>query len=218
VIRIGHDAAYPPWVYIGSTGAAGFTVDILKLVGQRIGESFEFVPDQFVKVMEDLDAGRVRIAANIGWPNSILAALPVVATRPFARFEPVLFMRKAEVSKVRELDHACIDGLRIAVQKGSYVRECLDGFDCSFVETDNDILGFTKLIWKQVDAVITERKVGEFTSRSFFRNDVVIGFETGISRDVVCLLHKRDTELRDRIDKALSDESTGRDIRKILGR
>jgi len=218
VLSVGHDAAYPPWVSIGQQGSEGYSVDILRSVAARMGMESRFYPDQFAKVLDDLSSGVIRVAANIGWPNAGLSSLPIVATKPYARFEPVLFMRRNEVSGDRRFDPARLDGLRIAVQKGSYVRDCFTGCACTFVETDNDIIAFAKLIWRQVDAVATERKVGETLSRAFFRGDLVVGMETGAFRDVVCILHQRDTELRDRMDRALADPEIQRDTARLLQR
>ncbi len=218
VLMVGHDAAYPPWVSIGTQGSEGYSVDILQAIGVRLGLKPRFVPDQFAQVLEDLSAGTIRVAVNIGWPNAQLAALPIVATAPYARFEPALFMRRADVTKDVGFNPARLAGLRIAVQKGSYIRDCFKDYDCSFEEADNDVIAFTKLIWRQVDAVATERKVGETFSRGFFHGDLLVGMETGAFRDVVCILHQRDTELRDRIDQALALPDTQREIARILGR
>jgi ABC-type amino acid transport substrate-binding protein len=217
-IAVGHDAAYPPWVGIGKDGSEGLSVDILRRVGKKIGQDFRFVPDQFAQVLDDLQKGTIRIVANVGWPNAGLAKLPLIATSAYARFEPTLFMRKADVASVGKLRGSCIDGFKIAVQKGSYIKDCLEDFDCTFDVVDNDVLAFTKLIWRQVDAVATERMVGLSISRSFFRGDIVVGFETDSKLDVVCILHERDRELRDRIDGALADPDVSREIKRILGR
>ncbi len=218
VLRIGHDAAYPPWVSIGRQGSEGYSVDILRSVSGSLGLEPRFFPDQFAKVLDDLSRGTIRVAANIGWPNAQLGALPILATKPYARFEPVLFMRRGDVSGDPRFDPARLEGLRIAVQKGSYVRDCFSDGACTFVEADNDIIAFAKLIWRQVDAVATERKVGETLSRTFFRGDLVVGMETGVFRDVVCILHERDRELRDRMDRALADPAILRETARILAK
>lgn len=217
VIAVGHDAAYPPWVSAGYRGSEGYSIDILRTLERPLGRSFRFVPDEFSVVLDALLSGELDLVANVGWPNGELARLPLIPTRPYAAFEPALFMRAAEVTQERLLTASCLDGLRVAVQRGSYVADCLSGQNCSFEVVDNDILAFTKLVWRQVDAVATERKVGANLSRAYFRGDIVVGYRTDMRRDVVCLLREGDRDLRDRMDAALADPAVAAELGRILG-
>lgn len=216
LIDVGHDAAYPPWVFIGKKGSEGLTIDIIKAVAEHAALDIRFVADEFADVLDGLVKGSVRIVANVGWPNEGLQKLPLVVTKPYARFEPVLFMRKGEAPATTRFDSACLDGMRIAVQRGSYVRDRFRDYGCSFVEVDNDIIAFAKLVWRQVDAVATERSVGQKLSADFFRGDFVVAMETGASLDVVCLLHERDRELRDRLNAAMDSPAVINQIHRTL--
>ncbi|MDP3176828.1 MAG: methyl-accepting chemotaxis protein [Spirochaetaceae bacterium] len=215
-LRIGHDAAYPPWVHVDSEGSAGVSVRILAEVASALGFDAEFVPDEFARVLEALLAGSLDMVANVGWPNAFFDGKGIYETHPYARFEPVIFVRSqgGAARAAKAMEKAALKGQRIAVQQGSYVADCLAGIDCAVVPVDNDMLAFTKLVWGHVDGAITERKVGMSISRSYFHGDIVSGWETGLRRDVVCIL--RDRELRDRVNHALADSATAAKIARIL--
>jgi len=187
-VRAGSARRHPASAFRAASGSAGVSVRILAEVVADIGERSEFIPDEFAHVLDALLSGKLDMVANVGWPNPYFDGKGIHATRAYARFEPAIFVwdKGATFQAGRRMGNAYFQGLIIAVQQGSFVSDCLKGLDCTIVPVDNDMVAFTRLVWGHVDAAITERKAGLTISGSYFHGDITVGWETGMSRDVVC--------------------------------
>ncbi|TVQ23515.1 MAG: hypothetical protein EA382_09790 [Spirochaetaceae bacterium] len=213
-VVVGHDLAYPPWCYLKDGASAGISVRIITMIAEHLGLGLSFQPRQFQDVLDDFTAGRTRIILNVGWPNPALERVGAIATKAYAGFEPVVFVRKTDHGG--ELDPSEFARARIAFQQGSYTEYCLDAHNPEMVAVENDIQGIAKLIWNQVDGVATERLVGRYISERFFHGDIVPGSGACQWVDVVMALRSDDTSLRDRIDSTLDDPDIRARINSIL--
>lgn len=203
-LPIGHDVTYPPWVHISDGHSAGITIEVARRIAKLEGLHPEFRPSQFADALEDLFARKIRILANAGWPNAFFDGKPVIPTLPFASFRPAIFTRDARKASFRSMPD--LKGRRVAVQKGSYVVDCLADSQCEVVIADNDLEAFAAVIWQRADCAITERLVGKFLSREYFSGKLVPCFETGHELNVVFLLHKDDAVLRDTLNKRIGEK------------
>ncbi|MCF6334998.1 MAG: transporter substrate-binding domain-containing protein, partial [Spirochaetales bacterium] len=88
--------------------------------------------------------------------------------------------------------------------------------DCKIVPVINEIEGLSKLIWKQVDGVITDKQVGTYLSRKYFQDEIVAVTAPYKELDVVMVLHEKDIELRDKINTILKMEDINRKINSLL--
>ena len=140
----------------------------------------------------------------------------MIVTNPYSVFKPVVFIHKDLQSGNELLSLDFINGKKIAAQQGSYVIEELEKYDCEIVTVTNDIEGLSKLIWKQVDGIVTEKQVGEYLSRKYFQGQIVAVTEPYREMDVVMVLHERDVELRDRINSILDRKDTAEKITSLL--
>ncbi len=201
-VTIAHDVSYPPWVYIQGGQSAGKAIDTARRALSAAGFAPEFHPGQFFEALTDLLAGKVRVVANVGWPNLGLAEKPVIATRPFGAFRPAIFAHESRAASFRGLPD--LSGRRVAAQEGSYVVDCLRGTGCEVVTTANDLEAFAAVIWERVDCAITERLVGAYLSEHYFSDTVKACFETGHELSVVYLLSRGDEEFRDAFDSGLA--------------
>lgn len=201
---VGHDIAYPPWVFIDNGKSAGISVDMIKKISNNLGYTIKFKPEQFEVIINELINKEIQIILNVGWPNDFLKSKPVIPTRPYAVFEPVAFVCSDGSGEHVSYPLDFIRGKRVAVQRGSYVVEAISKYSCDIVDVENDIEGLAKLIWRQVDAIITEREVGTYLSKKFFQNEIAAVTEPYNRLDVVMILHEDETELRNKIDKAIS--------------
>ena len=215
-VRVGHDVAYPPWVFIKDGVSSGLSVDIMRIINERLGLNLYFQPDQFVAITDGLLNEDIRIILNVGWPNDFFANKPVIVTNPYSVFKPVVFIHKDFQSGNELLSLDFINGKKIAAQAGSYVIEELEKYDCEIVPVTNDIEGLSKLIWKQVDGIVTEKQVGEYLSRKYFQGEIVAVTVPYREMDVVMVLHERDVELRDRINSILDRKDTAEKITSLL--
>jgi len=215
-IKAGHDVAYPPWVYIKDGVSSGLSVDIMRIINENIGLNLYFKPDQFVSITEDLLKNDIQIMLNVGWPNDFLATKPVIATKPYSIFKPVAFVNKDSYTGSELLPLDFLNGKKIAAQEGSYTIEELKKFDCEIVPVVNEIESLSKLIWKQVDGIITDIQVGTYLSKKYFQGEIVPVTEPYNEMDVVMVVHESNTELRDKINASLDMESTKQKIAAIL--
>lgn len=215
VLRVGHDIAYPPWVYLRDGASAGLSIDIMNLFNRTLGYSLDYQADEFDSIINEFKAGAIRIIANVGWPNPLFEGEQVVVTDPYATFEPVVFVhyKTAEAGDMLSNDH--FHGKTLAAQRGSYAADCIDRNKVTVEEVNNDIEGMSKLIWRRVDGVVTERNVGQHISRQYFAGDIVPATERLTKLDVVMVLHKSDSELRDRLNELLADSKIQQDIQRI---
>jgi len=200
-VPIAHDVSYPPWVHIQGGQSAGKAIDTARKALEAAGLVPEFHPVQFFQALADLLAGKVRVVANVGWPNQGLADKPVIPTLPFGAFRPAVFAQESRAASLRGLGD--LAGLRVAAQEGSYVLDCLRGTGCEVVVTANDLESFAAVIWERVDCAITERLVGAFLSEHYFSGTMKACFETGHELSVVYLLARGDEALRDAFDAGL---------------
>ena len=144
------------------------------------------------------------ILLNIGWPNDFFKDMPVIASHPYAVFKPVAFVHKPGSTTPEMRQEDFIAGKRVAVQVGSYVTDAIAQYGCSIVDVKNDIEGMAKLIWKEVDTIITEREVGMYLSHKFFQDEIVPVTEPYKKLDVVMVFHREEKTLRDMVDKVIS--------------
>jgi methyl-accepting chemotaxis protein len=202
-VAIAHDVSYPPWVYISEGQSAGIAIEAAKRIFSDEGIIPEFRPEQFADALNDLLAQRIRIVANVGWPNDFLADKPVMPSLPFATFRPAIFARQTLAAGYKALED--LGGKRVAAQKGSYVVDCLKGSGCEIIVTENDLEAFAAVIWGRADCAITERLVGQFLTTHYFSGNIVPCFETGDELSVVFLLGKDDIALKAALDARIQD-------------
>ncbi|MDA3939842.1 MAG: methyl-accepting chemotaxis protein, partial [Spirochaetia bacterium] len=214
--KVGHDVAYPPWVFIKEGVSSGLSVDIMKIINESLDLNLYFQPDQFISVTEGLLKDEIQIILNVGWPNDFLASKPIIVTNPYSVFKPVAFVHKDSHPGNDLLPLNFLNGKKIAAQEGSYTIEELQNYACEIVPVVNEIEALSKLIWKQVDGIITDRQVGNYLSRKYFQGEIVAVTEPYKELDVVMVLHKSNSELRDKINKSLELLSTKQKIAAAL--
>ena len=193
VLRIGHDVAYPPWTSIQDGDARGISVDHARKTTAAVGFRADMACGQWSELYSGLLSGRLDLLLNVGWPNEFFADQPVVASRPYNRFDIRLFTVDGQERDIR----------RVAVQKGSYAEEFARNRGYEPVPFDNDIQGMVQVLWNNVDALTTEERVGTHLSDSLFLKRIrPVGDSLG-SLDVVYLFRKESVELRDRFNRVI---------------
>ncbi len=204
-LAVGHDIAYPPWTYIKEGIPEGISVDYAKKVLSRLGYRPDFVGGQWADLYSRLVAGELDLLVNVGWPNDFFRNEPVIVSKPYEKFKIRLFSANQEAS---ELD--VYRGKNVAVQRGSFAEDITQKVKCNPVPFENDIQGMTQLLWKNVDAVATEERVGEFISRSLFLDQIKSTSEVVSSLDVVYMFRNDSIALRDSFNEAIT--SLNRDV------
>lgn len=191
-------------LYIDGGKSAGISIDFIKQITKELPYSVKFKPQQFQVLLDELQRGEIQVFLNASWPNDYLKGKRVIATDPNAVFEPVAFTLRGKSPEGDVYSADYISGKRVALQKGSYVENLVSMDTDDLVPVENDIEGMAKLIWRQVDAIITEREVGNYLSGRFFQNEIVAVNRPHSKLDVVIVLNEKDTELRDDLNRAIS--------------
>ncbi len=216
VLRIGHDIAYPPWVYLSEGASAGLSIDIMNVLNRKLGYSLDYQADEFENIIKEFKSGTIRMITNVGWPNPLFEGEEVVVTDPYVKFKPVVFVHQNEAAESGVLPHEHFHGKTVAAQRGSYAADCIDREKVTVEEVNNDIEGMSKLIWRRVDGVVTEQNVGQHISRQYFGGEIVPATDRYAELDVVMVLHKSDSELRDQLNGMLADPGVQQDIQRII--
>ncbi len=226
-LLVGHDVAYPPWVSVGEGRSRGISIDILDAVAKELGIELAYEASEFEDVLASFFDGTINVITNVGWPNTTFDDKPVIATNPYARFEPVVFTRSNTSAIESEdtgsmptagglVDPEVFQGKRVAAQRGSYVAKSLEEIGAEVVPLGNDIHGMAKVVWREVDGLATERQVGRYLSRRYFGGEIVEVTSPLARIDVVTVLHDTDSELRDRINAALESPAVRSVTERLL--
>lgn len=195
VLKIGHDLAYPPWVYLHQGRSAGLSIDYCNEIMERSSIKMEFEAGQWISLLDKLESGELDLIANVGWPTKFLKDGPYCVTEPYASFD-VCYFQSNEWNKVD-------DNYSVTCQKGSFVNGFIPK-NANFQNGENnDILNFVKLVWQKVDRVMTERRVGEYISKNFFEGQIISEDFNHGSIDVVFVCHERNKELRDKMNEVI---------------
>ncbi|MFP4267191.1 MAG: methyl-accepting chemotaxis protein [Spirochaetaceae bacterium] len=217
VMLVGHDVAYPPWVFLAQGKSAGISVEIMKELEGELPFELDFFGEQWVNVYEALLAGKVDVVMNAGWPNSFFDDQPILATDSYANFEAAVFQHAHRVSGKGMLGADELEGKTFAVQQGTYVDELVEKHNGSVQYLQNDIQGIVKHIWENVDGVATEARVGEYLSGKFFNKEIKRVTESLGNLDVVCLVRKDSPELRDTFNEAIEKVKRSGKLDRIIG-
>lgn len=201
---VGHDLAYPPWCYLKDGASAGISVERMYAVARELGFPVVYHPRQFNDLFEAFRRGEVQVLMNVGWPNRHLQEMGVIVTEPYAWFEPVIL---AVDTQPREDHPEVFRGLPVACKLGSYVESSITPIGAELVSVENDIQGLARTVWQRTRGVVTDRQVGEWVSRRYFRGSIVQVTAVLERIPVVMALQPHQTELRDRINGVLAGES-----------
>ena len=202
----GHDVAYPPWVFVENGKSSGISIDFMRKISRKINANIKFKAQQFEVILKELLEDKIDLILNVGWPNDFLKDKPVIHTIPYNKFEPAAFIYSDNPGREQTLYPLdFIRNKRVALQKGSYEIDIVSEYNCKIIPVNNYIEGITKLIWKQVDIIITEKEVGKYLSHKYFNDQVIQITESYKKLDVVMVLKSSRTELKEKLDQVIKE-------------
>jgi polar amino acid transport system substrate-binding protein len=117
VLTVGSDTTYPPQEYIDTTTnkAAGFDVDLITVIAQRMGLQATIVTTKFDTIIDDLVAKRFDV---------VISAVSITPGRqkkvdfvPYFRAGESLLVQKGNPKNIKSTDDLC--GLAVGVQDGT---------------------------------------------------------------------------------------------------
>jgi len=209
VLMIGMNLGYPPMEYLGSDGLtpSGFSVEMGKILAERIGLKPEFVNTAWQGIFDGLDARRwdVIISSVTVTPERIAAHN---FSRPYiANTLAMVVRRDSGITAGSPMEAA---GLDIAFQGGTtadFFMERLasrDGLRYNPFRYVNMPTAFTDLELRRVHAIVTDILVAyDYVSTPDSPFEIVWQSEGGDPEVFAVALKKGNDELTEKIDLAL---------------
>lgn len=200
-LAVAHDDAFPPWVFTQEGESKGISVDIFSDMAGRLGLSVRVIGATWASIFPLLTGGQIDVILNAGWPNPYFDQFPVIATKPYARFETVLFKMSAAPRKANIDD---LRGKKVGVQRAGLGMAMLHRAGARVVEYDNDASSFLDHYWGKSDYVLAERAVGLRLNSIYFRGAFQVVSPPLEQMDVVCLTHEKNRRLCEKLSSAIS--------------
>ncbi len=143
VLTVGSDTTYPPQEYIDSTThkAAGFDVDLITAIAQRMGLQAKIVPTKFNTIIDDLVAKRFDV---------VISAVTITPDRqknvdfvPYLNAGESLLVQKGNPKNIKSTDDLC--GLAVGVQDGTIEQGVLQSSSDNCQEQDKPAINMIVL-------------------------------------------------------------------------
>lgn len=134
VLTVGSDTTYPPQEYIDPTTnkAAGFDVDLITAIAQRMGLQAHIVTTKFDTILDDLAAKRFDV---------VISAVSITPARqkqadfvPYLHAGESLLVQKGNPKHIQSTDDLC--GLAVGVQDGTLEQGVLQSSSDNCDEQD----------------------------------------------------------------------------------
>jgi polar amino acid transport system substrate-binding protein len=134
VLTVGSDTTYPPQEYIDTKThkAAGFDVDLITAIAQRMGLQAKIVPTKFDTIIDDLVARRFDV---------VISAVNITSERqkkvdfvPYLNAGQSLLVQKGNPKNIKSTDDLC--GLAVGVQDGTIEQGVLQSSSDNCQEQD----------------------------------------------------------------------------------
>lgn len=177
-LSVGVEKDWPPFYFIENGKATGYSIDYLKLVGQKIGISFDFIHDcSWEQFLGKIRANKIDI-------------LPVVAetpdrkkymgfTKPYLT-NPTVIITRDSCQNIKDIND--LKGKKVAIVKGYYYEETVrkDYPQIKVVPVKSFLLGLESVAYGNADAFIGSQAVASYIMRSHFISGLHIAGTSGI--------------------------------------
>jgi ABC-type amino acid transport substrate-binding protein len=209
VIRVGTEGAYPPYNYVDKDGKAdGYDIAVVRAVDELLPQyEFSFETSDFAGILVGLDAGKYDIAAHWYAKNAQRAERYLYGLTPYSSYAYQIAVKagRKDIQSIKDLE-----GKSVAVSTGSNVSYLLENYN------QNSATVPIQLIYGSLDDETWVRGLDEGRFDGFIASiksiaDVRKAFNNRIEGVGTALLpgytyyvfSKKDTQLRDDVDKAL---------------
>lgn len=208
-ILVGIDSAYPPYDFRDENGqATGFDVDILKAIGAKQNLQFNFIPERWESVIDNLDKNKFKVAIS-GFARTSEREQKYQVSNTYAYGQDVIAslentkapetIAELKNSKVITLgDSPYIEQLEATMGKGSP----------NLIGVGNSFLVIKGLVTKQADVAFIDKGVVQHYAKSFPDVKIKIGGKGSNDFDkyeLVILANKEETELMQKINAGLAE-------------
>lgn len=215
VFRVGVDDVYPPMEFKDDAGKiVGFDVELATEIAKKMGKKVEFVSTAWDGIFTSLDSKKF---------DCIISSVSIneerqqkyIFTNPYIANAQVIVVGKNNTSITSEKD---LKGRKVGVQTGTTADESAEKFvketPFEIKKYDQIIQPFADMKVGRIDAIIVDEVVGKYYAAQDKQSFKVTGGRLTNEPIGVCL-RKSDTELRDKVQKAIDDLKADGTMKKL---
>lgn len=217
ILKVGMEAAYPPFEYVEDGEIVGLDADLAKELGKELGYEIEFVDTSFEGIFAGLDKGDYDV---------IISAITITPDRvkkysfstPYIKNYQCIVTLADSKKKPKKFED--LEGLDVGYQGAStsdiYVTDNIEAgkVKMSVKEYDKIIDTFSDLKAKRLDAVVCDSTVAEqYTADGTY--EITWKQEDNPEEFGICF--PKDSELVEDFNKALEKLDKNGKLDKILG-
>ncbi|SDF62366.1 basic amino acid ABC transporter substrate-binding protein [Sporolituus thermophilus] len=214
VLKVGTDAAFAPFEFQDEKTKeyVGFDIDLIKAIAKQMGAEVQIQSMGFDGLIPALEAGQIDIAIA-GMTITEERAKKVNFSKPYYK-SGLTILVKADNNTIKSFKD--LEGKKIAVQIGTTgAMEAKKIKDAVIREFNNAPEAFMELKAGGVDAVINDKPVNDYYLSQGGAKDAKTVGDLLKSEDYGIATAKKNTELAQKIDKALDEVIKSGEYEKI---
>ena len=205
VLRVGNEMDWPPFDFAENGEPKGYTIDLIRLIGEKTGLQFEFVNGfTWSELLGMLKTGKIDIMPAI-YVDEERKSYIAFTDRYF--IQPSVLVVHANNREIKSLKD--LSGKKMAAIKGYAITTALQQhhpeIELVIVDTVSDAIMAVSL--RKVDALIESIGAISYAAETYFIPDVKIVDESGLEKMANPALHmgvlKKNTILKDILDKGI---------------
>lgn len=157
-IKVGTNATYPPFEYFDNgMEVAGFDIELVKILSERLGFSYQIIEMSFDGLIPALQSGKIDMIASALTPTE-QRAKAVDFTNSYFNTENV-FIKRANDDSISNIDN--LEGKKIGFQVGTTQEMAANEIKNVVVEPAEDVASsFMMLKSGKIDVVLVDSSIG----------------------------------------------------------
>lgn len=214
ILKVGSDTAFAPFEFQeeGSKEYVGFDMDLIKAIGKQMGYEVQVQSLNFDGIIPALEAGNVDVAIS-AMTITPERAEKVNFSQPYYKSGQSLVVKAANQTIQSFAD---LEGKRIGVQIGTTgADEAKKVKNATIREFNTAPEAFLELKAGGVDAVVNDLPVNEYYIAKSNAADTKLAGEPMSSEEYGIASSKKNTELNEKINKALAELKKNGEYEKI---
>ncbi|QDR83177.1 basic amino acid ABC transporter substrate-binding protein [Sporomusa termitida] len=214
VLKVGAEATFPPFEFQDeqSKDYVGFDVDLMKAIGKQMGVEVQIVNTAFDGLIPALESGQIDVIAS-AMTITDERAQKVSFSQPYYK-SGLSIIVKADNNDIKAFKD--LEGKRIAVQIGTTGAEAARRItDAKVREFNSASEAFLELKAGGADAVVNDLPVNEYYLAKGGSKDAKLVGEVLSAEEYGVAVTKKNTELAEKINKALEDIKQNGEYAKI---
>jgi len=214
VLKVGTEPSFAPFEFQeeGSKEYTGFDMDLIRAVGKQMGYEVQIVSMGFDGLIPALESGQIDAVAS-GMSITEERAKKVTFSKPYYK-SGLTMVIKSDNNSIKTFKD--LEGKSIGVQIGTTgAEEARKIKDAKIREFNTPPEAFMELKNNGVDAVVNDLPVNEYFIAKTGAKDVKLAGEVQNAENYGIAIAKKNTELSEKVNKALDDIKANGEYEKI---